>query len=416
MQHVFDVMGKENGVLDTDRGALRDLSGGALAQTLSDFLPLASDVMRAVTPSSGFDSPSKREFESLVLQRTFPDGGALWASSGSDGIEAGLWALDVERRERGLSERPTYWVRRGGYHGNTYLARALSSRQVQAQPVDVHVGVIDENDVREAYSAVFPEPPGRSFLARLEDAAKSERLRRGDVVVLETWPTTGHYFYYPDSFWSQLFAFCKRHELLCLLDEVAGGAFRHGTFSLADRLGRSQVEGSPDVVVLSKGLSSGSYPMSVAVVSAPIAENIRARPAKPISFTHGLTEPAARLGLYTYCRHDGRASQDRRDRARQVDGVARELKSDCIGKGVGVEWSPTTLRCNMSEAQATRLLESLSRDGLWCYIGRSVLRSGDGEGVRAFAHVCPGLDWDPKESRAALSSFERALRESVLES
>src|SRR5690606_23859657 len=104
-------------------------------------------------------------------------------------------------------------------------------------------------------------------------------------------------------------------------------------------------------------------------------------------------------------RHGSLAHKEKARRRELVAEVGHRLKSECVAHEVGAEWSPTTLRCNLSAEQAGRLRESLSSKGLWCYIGQSLLACRSGEVTRAFSHVCPAFDWEVDEVEEALESF-----------
>jgi adenosylmethionine-8-amino-7-oxononanoate aminotransferase len=420
---VLDVTGKLGGRFATARGDLFDLSGGALAQSLVSLPPLGDDALTAVMPSGGFESLSQREYESAVLARTFPDGGALWASSGSDAMEAALWALETFRREHEDRAPARHWVRRGGYHGNTYLMRALSTRNGAQKVAGVSVEVIDEHDPDVHY--VPFEGPVRSLeatrlMATLQAALTTGRLRAFDILVLESLPTTGYVFQYGAQALGRLLHWCRANSILTILDEVAAGGYRHGRFSVLEALSEAMAAGSqdialPDATVLAKGLTSGAFPLSAALVSEHIAAAIRRRPSKPISFTHGLTEPAARVALSVFHRQSGRVRDNAAERGVVLHDAFERLGELARHKpgSIGVMSSPTTIRLDIPAARANDLYAAMLRNGLWCYIGRTTFPVRQGAAQRAFVHICPPFDLEQQSVELALATFVRSARETL---
>lgn len=71
----------------------------------------------------------------------------------------------------------------------------------------------------------------------------------------------------PEGFWPRLQAFCRRHGILMMADEVLTGGGRTGEFFASAAFGLS-----PDILIVTKGLANG-LPLSLMFLKKPLTEN-----------------------------------------------------------------------------------------------------------------------------------------------
>lgn len=367
-----------------DGRELIDMSGASLTQTLLLGASLPAAPGTFVTPSSGFESTFKLQVEASLLAQLPWAGGCLWASSGSDAIEQAIWAVDLmaaNEHGRGLS---AIVVRRGGYHGNTLLGRSLSSRGTDTTRVrEINrtvVHILDEGArARE-----------KDFLVLLQQLWHSRKISSPALVLLEPFPTTGRRFVADAERLAQLLAWCREQGIYVAFDEVAGGVYRHGQFSICERLAADL---HPLVTVLSKGLTCGAYPLSVAVFSDTLAAAVRKTPSKPLSFTYGLTEYAAAVLITTLSTYDElrrrRVFADRR-------ACMQSLSADLEALGLEVEHTDTTVRIAGPRSQIADLVSRLAADGMWVYSANASFRKSAEDEDQfvelGFMHICPPLN------------------------
>jgi adenosylmethionine-8-amino-7-oxononanoate aminotransferase len=193
----------------------------------------------------------------------------LLANSGSEGVEAAIrmaldyWASRGEDRRRVISFA-------NGYHGSTLLAQHLSGLPVTggnwAEPFPVS-------------RIELPLPPaelrtaqGSELLLSAFEAALSEADDTAAVIV-EPFINVGGGIVLPTGFLAGLRELCTRHNVLLVLDEVFCGMGRTG------RMFGFEHEGiTPDVVVVSKGLSGGYVPVSATVATEHVYETLSREP------------------------------------------------------------------------------------------------------------------------------------------
>ncbi len=367
-----------------DGRELIDLSGASLTKTvLTDKHP-SFELAQNVTPSSGFESKIKIAAETAVLNRMPWADGCLWASSGSDAIEQAVWAVDsVARREHGKA-LATYIVRRGGYHGNTYLGRLLSTRGsdiTNRRQVDGRtIVVLDERR----------DTNGAGILDKIQMLDKE--IRRPALLLLEPFPTTGRNFVANEKSLSDLVRWCGKHGIYVVFDEVASGAYRHGEFSISERLDDDLC---PTASVLSKSMTCGVYPLSVVAMPRSLTSAIRESIQRPVSFTYGLTEYAAAAFLNTLSIYE-RLIEDGAFERRRL--YMRNFHGELHAFGLDVEYTTTTVRISGPANTINELLQALSNSGLWVYAGFAHFSSDsynrESPAAYGFIHICPLLNID----------------------
>lgn len=172
--------------------------------------------------------------------------------SGASAVEA---ALDLACLATG---RDTIVAFGGGFHGVTSGALAATGD-----------GFFKEG-LRHRLPAVthlpYPDSPLGGFdsvdlLRRLvEDPASG--VERPAAVLLETVQGEGGVYSAPDSFLRELRAFCDRHEILLVVDDIQVGCGRTGRFFSFEPAGIR-----PDLVTLAKSIGGSGLPMALLLIA-----------------------------------------------------------------------------------------------------------------------------------------------------
>src|SRR5918999_365524 len=190
------------------------------------------------------------------LPRRFPGGGdgigLFLSNSGAEAIEASVKLAKV------ATGRPAIVAFRGGFHGRTHLAMALTSSGVKYRG---HFEPLPGS----IYFAPFPyplrNPAGRGDAnAALRHALDgldelfATVVSPSDVAALVVEPILGEggYVVPPDGFLPALREVADRHGILLVVDEIQTGYGRTGRFFASEW---SNVR--PDVVVVAKAIASG---------------------------------------------------------------------------------------------------------------------------------------------------------------
>lgn len=393
----------------SDAGSLFDLSGASLAQSLVNPCKQDSSAFNQslmfCSPSAGFESPAKLEFQAQLLKvfdHRFED--ALWGNSGSDAMEIALWAAELLVQNRHGEAPSSIMVREGGYHGNTRLCRSLSSRITPQHKLGSRVIVLKEHSLgtdtsRAVYTPFSNIESTTTLLDRLKQRLAQADVELPSIVVLEGFPTTGWQFDYAFSEYQALLEYCQKQGIVTVIDDVASGAFRHGRASSLMPDAAAQQAGStdyiaPDILVLSKGLTSGAYPLSCCLLNQQAVQAIRDSGEKPLTFTYGLTEAGAELAsAFMACHVDIFAAQSLAERTEFIRQLVAAYRDFLHAHQVGVEQTDTTIRLDLPITVANDIEGAMLQAGLWAYFGSASFDTSDLHfEVRRFLHLCPPFD------------------------
>jgi 4-aminobutyrate aminotransferase-like enzyme len=177
----------------------------------------------------------------------------MWAASGSEAIQKALWAC-LHRDET----RDMILATRHGFHGKKGLAGAVTGSETDHDR-DPRVRFISfpmaEVDDVSKYERPFD---GARYQAEL-DALWKELGSRINCVITEPYLGGGGSYHPPMAYLKLLEAFCRRHDILFILDEVQSNFGRTGSMYAFESRG---IE--PDFICLGKGLGNG-IPVSAVV-------------------------------------------------------------------------------------------------------------------------------------------------------
>src|SRR5918999_129820 len=174
--------------------------------------------------------------------------GLFLSNSGAEAVEAAVKLANVATR------RPLVIAFRGGFHGRTHGAMALTSSTVKYR---AHF----EPLMGGVHHVPFPYPlrMGGTAAALAATLAALEELfattaAPDDVAAIVVEPVLGEggYVVPPDAFLPALRAVADRHGILLAVDEVQSGFARTGRFFATE-----WTDVSPDIVIMAKGIASG---------------------------------------------------------------------------------------------------------------------------------------------------------------
>lgn len=191
------------------------------------------------------------------LPRTFPglhDGesaGLFLSNSGAEAIEASV------KLAKHATRRPAIIAFRGGFHGRTHGAMALTSSGVKYRG---HFEPLLGGVHLAPYPYALRNPTGRDADAALaQSLAGIEELFAtviypDDVAAFLVEPILGEggYVVPPDGFLPALREIADRHGILLIADEVQSGMGRTGRMWATD-----WYDARPDILVMAKGIASG---------------------------------------------------------------------------------------------------------------------------------------------------------------
>lgn len=228
-----------------------------------------------------------------LLLRRAPTGldKVFYVDSGSVSVECAAKLAVQYQTARGHSGRFRLAALRGGYHGDTTGAMALS----------------DPDGMHTAYAPLLqqhffaPRPPiafdaawDAAGFAGMAELLQQHHEEIAAVIVEPVFQgANAMYFYHPE-YLRSLRQACDHYGILLIFDEIATGFGRIGRFFAAEYSGVS-----PDIMCVGKALTGGALPLAAVLVNGETAETVCAVP--PGCFMHGPTFMANPLACAAGC-------------------------------------------------------------------------------------------------------------------
>ncbi len=233
-----------------------------------DQLNAADDTFFSAVSLTAYNAITELEAEAsrrlLANLQASPGGNRLetviWAASGSEAVQKALWAC--MRRD---PSRPGVLATRYGFHGKKGLSGAVTGSEQDSER-DPRVRFI--SFPREECSDI--DHPAKKFDASVYQAELEEVLASAKhpvgCLITEPYLGGGGSYHPPREYLQLLQDFCRKHDILFILDEVQANFGRTGCMYAFETYG---IE--PDFVCLGKGLGNG-VPVSATVGRRDICE------------------------------------------------------------------------------------------------------------------------------------------------
>lgn len=315
-----------------------------------------------------------------------------FATSGSEAVEAAMKIARQYHQLRGSHAKYKVIARYRGYHGCTYGAMSL-----------------DGNYHRTRKHLFEPLPPIGRFVnpnatpAEFEELILAERAETVAAIVIDPVATSSGLFPQSDAFWQELRVICDRHDVLLIADEVITAFGRTGRWFASDRAGVA-----PDLITVSKGLSSGYFPISAVIASRHVAREFDG-PGRAL--IHGHTYGAHPVACAAALENLRIIEEEQLvDRARDMEAVVRKalqpLQSHALVGGIrgvglifGIELVDRTRPEEAPFDLGTRVLAALRDQGVLTF----VLSPGN------LLFLCPALVIKEGELQELITGMTSAL-------
>nr|WP_188915948.1 adenosylmethionine--8-amino-7-oxononanoate transaminase [Pseudoduganella buxea] len=192
-------------------------------------------------------------------------GHAFYASDGASAVEIALKMSFHSWRNRGQADKQEFVCLQGSYHGETIGALAVTDVALFKDaygPLLRAAQTVRSPDARQARDGETAQDVARRAAADVERlfAEKADRIA---AIIVEPLVQCAAGMAMHDPLYLQLVrALCDRYGVHLILDEIAVGCGRTGTFFACEQAGIW-----PDFVTLSKGISGGYLPLSVVLTT-----------------------------------------------------------------------------------------------------------------------------------------------------
>ena len=206
--------------------------------------------------------------EELAQIVPMPNARFFYLSSGSEVVEGAIKLARQIQQARGQATRDIITCRSLSYHGMTLGALGVSGRPGLRTP---YMGMmVNMPHVRPPYPYRFTGS-GEELAGRLEESIMAYGAETVAAFIAE--PISGASLgavVPPDDYWPAVRRVCDKYGVLLIADEVLVGMGRTGTWWGIDHW---QVQ--PDILVTSKGLAGGYFPLGFVAAKTEDVELIR---------------------------------------------------------------------------------------------------------------------------------------------
>jgi adenosylmethionine-8-amino-7-oxononanoate aminotransferase/2-polyprenyl-3-methyl-5-hydroxy-6-metoxy-1,4-benzoquinol methylase len=238
----------------------------------SEIIQSITDQLHRLSYASLFawrgNEPALKLARELVGMAPSPIQWAYLTGSGSESVELGIKIARLYQRLQGRKNKEIVYLDES-YHGTFFGSLSVSGITPS----------IERESVAPVLPGVHPIPTPNSLrcpsdMSAVDFAiscaqALEERAINGDVAafIVEPVLAAAGVVIPPPEYFQRIEEICRRHNILLILDEVATGFGRTGRWFAAEHY-----DLRPDVLLLSKGITSGYQPLGAVLFSAEIGE------------------------------------------------------------------------------------------------------------------------------------------------
>jgi 4-aminobutyrate---pyruvate transaminase len=213
---------------------------------------------------------------------------AHFTSSGSEANDLAIKMIWYYNNALGRPQKKKIISRQRAYHGVSIASASLTGLPAFQRDFDLPLPMMHHVSCPSHWRFGAAGESEEAFASRLAGELEDKILAEGPDTVAaffgEPLMGAGGVITPPRTYWEKIQAVCRRHDVLVVADEVITGFGRTG------KMFGSQTYGiAPDMLVVSKALTSSYMPLSALVFSDAIYQALADNSAKIGVFAHGFT-------------------------------------------------------------------------------------------------------------------------------
>lgn len=281
--------------------------------------------------------------EKLVRMAPAPMSKAFFTNSGSEANDTALKMIWYRSNALGQPQRKKVIARERAYHGVTVATASLTGLPNNHRSFDLPFGPVLRTGSPHFWRDGLPGESEEAFASRrvqeLEDLILAEGPETVAAFFAEPVMGAGGVVVPPATYWEKVQAVLAKYDILLVADEVICGFGRTGNMFGCQTYGIR-----PDIMVLSKALSSSYLPISALLANDKVLEPIMEESDRIGTFGHGYTAgghpvaAAVALASIGVIEEDGLVENARRVGARLRAGLERLKDHPLVGevRGIGL--------------------------------------------------------------------------------
>lgn len=244
--------------------------------------------------------PSIRLAEKLVDMTPEQLTRVFFTSSGSEANDTMIKMVWFMNNALGRPRKKKFLARTKGYHGITVASGSLTGLPNNHRDFDLPAIAVRHLTCPHFYRSGIEGETEAAFTARLIAEAEAVIIEEGPETIAafigEPLMAAGGVMPPPAGYWQGIEVLCRKFDILLVADEVINGFGRLGTSFGAVHYGFT-----PDIMIVSKQLTSSYMPLAAVLFSEAVYNAIADNTARLGTFGHGFTASghpvAAAVGL-----------------------------------------------------------------------------------------------------------------------
>ncbi|MEM7722130.1 MAG: aminotransferase [Pseudomonadota bacterium] len=288
--------------------------------------------------------------EKLIEVSPFNRGKVFYTNSGSEANDTMVKMLWFMNRAEGRPQARKILTRGNAYHGVTAVSASMTAKpynSVFGLPLDGFIHLTCPHYWREGRDEETESEFTARLVRELEDIIEREGPDTIAGFFAEPVLGAGGVIPPPAGYFRATQAVLKRHNIPLISDEVICGFGRTG-----EVWGCDTYDFTPDVIISSKALTAGYFPMGAVILGPQMTDRLQAAIDPIEEFPHGFTASGHPVGCAVALKaidvilNEGLLDNVRTSAPRMQAGLAQIAKHTNIGelRGIGYMWALEAVR------------------------------------------------------------------------
>ena len=252
----------------------------------------ASDQMRKLPYYHGFThkshGPAIDLAEKLISMAPVAMSKVHFTNSGSEANDTVMKLLRYRANAMGEPQRKKIISRIRGYHGVTIASASLTGLANNHRSFDLPIDNVLHTSCPHFWREGREGEREENFATRMADDLEAMIVAEGPETIAafigEPVMGAGGVVVPPATYWDKIQAVLTKYDILLIADEVICGFGRTGNM-----FGSQTYDIKPDIMVLSKQITSSYFPFSAVLINEKVYEPVKQESSRIGLFGHGFT-------------------------------------------------------------------------------------------------------------------------------
>lgn len=233
--------------------------------------------------------------EKLIAIAPVPMSKVFYTNSGSEANDTVLKMIWYRSNAMGQPQKKKVISRMRGYHGVTIASASLTGLPNNHKSFDLPIERVLHTMAPHFWKDGLADETEEEFATRCADELEAMIQREGPETIAAFWAEpvmgAGGVVVPPKTYYEKIQAVLDKHDILFVADEVICGFGRTGQMFGSETMGIR-----PDVIVMSKQITSSYVPFSAIMMNARVYDPIAEESNRIGTFGHGFTAGGHPLG------------------------------------------------------------------------------------------------------------------------